>query len=1269
MQVKIDEVEDTDVNNISINNIINGISSANFDVDNTHTIGDTTIRDLWEGRRDDSAEVRIYGDSSTLLFVGNVTDVTGEKHLTIKCECDITRLTWYNIASGNSNFKLWEGKVTSVAGNIITLEDVEGNAATMVANEYDDKYAIVSDSTLETADVDLQNGVNDWVGYDSFNDGDSETGDYTDVNNAESGSGDEWEVVFNNSIHGTTNRNLQIGLDLGQYNIPKTATIQRINVKGAFKIKCTLWDTDELGKLKFFFLFFAGLAGDTYQQRFKSFKMILAEDTYNFAFDEDFTPYASILDTDATEYINGAIGIRVPYMRKGSATDGFDVTFQALKATIYYDTLTFDTINVKIIDNTVTTIISDTNFQTLGVATGDSVYIGETMDKAFENIGTATTELPDLPVIEANNNVDIDKGITSEYLAISGYKLFTTLCDLNVYEFFRDYGTKNGLLALKESTILTTASLDGGIITGFKPITDLITHNNIYGVIEVWWSGKSSGPNPAQYNTENGNPKVKTVVRKDILTHASAMETAIDTADKYTDPHRSITLEWSTWKDIRAGYIYTFTINGVEYADQICRRVAYSFVDGIYAITGYFGGGHTPDKEAIGMKIGELEKSMTDSTVLEMTSGFLPANSWSEITNKPSTFTATAHKTSHTSGGSDEVDVKEAQISDLDHTTPINSSITTHAAITTAHHTKYTDAEAVDAIEAGSSIDPITDLVDKSAVETIAGAWTFNDEIIAKDPITAVAGSVLTDDAVGEPFGLPILDAGGKVSTNYMPAFSWGNYQDTWDATEAYPDDTPYLKGDYYIVSDAGSGSGIVYSVGDIIIWDGAEWDTFDSYNANLFAYKLNATNIQSNKIQVEDLQIRGKYVYEVPYVVNWGTEADWITNGLPNDWTLEHSTASYWDTLGITDQGIHKNVLHVLKDATCPDDSEIYKAITTTGQDVSWHVDFLVYLADTSDDSYIDIRSTTHSRFIRVTFGGPAYWCTFYKSDTSENDNSGAGDYFYTPSVYNLISINVSNGILKCYIDRVLVWTDTWDETAINKFSFAFAQSENYYVAGIGSTLIHDNYTPFSIKNTVGVGEFTLDDKRITNILDSGDAFVDSDADLMTAASIVDKIALDLVTPIANITARAKNDGSDAVACDVYRGSAQLIPHETWTKVQYNTENRDDGSNYSTANYRFTAPVDGFYTVSGSIMFAQVAWLDSEIGQLKIYRNGTAYRNLQRWEQPQSETMYLDLQGTKSIYLSATNYIELWCYQGTGISINLHASGDYNRFNVVLNK
>lgn len=129
--------------------------------------------------------------------------------------------------------------------------------------------------------------------------------------------------------------------------------------------------------------------------------------------------------------------------------------------------------------------------------------------------------------------------------------------------------------------------------------------------------------------------------------------------------------------------------------------------------------------------------------------------------------------------------------------------------------------------------------------------------------------------------------------------------------------------------------------------------------------------------------------------------------------------------------------------------------------------------------------------------------------------------------------------------------------------------------------------------------------------------SIVDAKGDLIvaTAADSVSRLAVgsaDQVLTVDSSTATglkwAAIPSSSGPTFRAYRGvSDQTFSQNTWTKVQFNTENWDTDNCFDpTTNYRFTPTKAGYY------QFNQLIWIYSESGTSAgahaLYKNGSVH-------------------------------------------------------------
>jgi hypothetical protein len=131
------------------------------------------------------------------------------------------------------------------------------------------------------------------------------------------------------------------------------------------------------------------------------------------------------------------------------------------------------------------------------------------------------------------------------------------------------------------------------------------------------------------------------------------------------------------------------------------------------------------------------------------------------------------------------------------------------------------------------------------------------------------------------------------------------------------------------------------------------------------------------------------------------------------------------------------------------------------------------------------------------------------------------------------------------------------------------------------------------------------------------------------------------------------------APAFSAYAGTTTSVTTNTWTKVTLNTEEFDTNNNFTSS--RFTPTVAGYYQINASVIITGNG-AATTVGLVGIYKNatlavtGTTSLNtvLNYALSVTSTLMYLN---------GSTDYIELYAYQNSGITLNAEASSTSTRF------
>jgi hypothetical protein len=107
------------------------------------------------------------------------------------------------------------------------------------------------------------------------------------------------------------------------------------------------------------------------------------------------------------------------------------------------------------------------------------------------------------------------------------------------------------------------------------------------------------------------------------------------------------------------------------------------------------------------------------------------------------------------------------------------------------------------------------------------------------------------------------------------------------------------------------------------------------------------------------------------------------------------------------------------------------------------------------------------------------------------------------------------------------------------------------------------------------------------------------------------------------------------------YRNGAQSnLTDNTSTKVQLNAENYDINSNFDTSNYRYTAPVTGYYNVNARISYSGT--IASKLYMAQIYVNGSIYTLAYSANGADGNGVH-DVAISDIVYAEAGQYIELY--------------------------
>ena len=178
--------------------------------------------------------------------------------------------------------------------------------------------------------------------------------------------------------------------------------------------------------------------------------------------------------------------------------------------------------------------------------------------------------------------------------------------------------------------------------------------------------------------------------------------------------------------------------------------------------------------------------------------------------------------------------------------------------------------------------------------------------------------------------------------------------------------------------------------------------------------------------------------------------------------------------------------------------------------------------------------------------------------------------------------------------------------------------------------TALDENTTPASTDLTVIVDDPGSTPATQKMTLDTLDDYLSASTKTLTNKT--------LTNPVVNFTDTAV---AQNVLVRVYNSSTQSITQGSFVKLQFNTEDFDIGSDWDTSNYRFTAPVTGYYQVNAGIIYDNVT--DGKFFYLAIFVNGSEYAT--SITQAAGATSDPNVTVSGLVYCASGQYIEFYTY------------------------
>jgi hypothetical protein len=223
----------------------------------------------------------------------------------------------------------------------------------------------------------------------------------------------------------------------------------------------------------------------------------------------------------------------------------------------------------------------------------------------------------------------------------------------------------------------------------------------------------------------------------------------------------------------------------------------------------------------------------------------------------------------------------------------------------------------------------------------------------------------------------------------------------------------------------------------------------------------------------------------------------------------------------------------------------------------------------------------------------------------------------------------------------------------------------ELYKSAGKATSVSFD-CTYGAIKIGIGYKEYN----EVTGIL-----LIDAGVDALGASTNAFFTCTDLTNQTSGylVVNASKNPaltglGVDRVAARGVNSAGTSINNlATPVTLTYNSVKEFDTHNaLNTATGVFTCPVTGYYQVSGSILYTATTWAAGNIAELALYKNGTFQDSLGRYTQNAAITQYVNVAGSKLIYLNKGEAISMVVTNNrTAGASALEATFQYNNFSI----
>jgi hypothetical protein len=130
--------------------------------------------------------------------------------------------------------------------------------------------------------------------------------------------------------------------------------------------------------------------------------------------------------------------------------------------------------------------------------------------------------------------------------------------------------------------------------------------------------------------------------------------------------------------------------------------------------------------------------------------------------------------------------------------------------------------------------------------------------------------------------------------------------------------------------------------------------------------------------------------------------------------------------------------------------------------------------------------------------------------------------------------------------------------------------------------------------------------------------------------------------------------------AFSVYRNAAQSVPHNTFTRINFDVEEFDTANRYdNTTNYRFTPNVAGYYQITVAVSL-NLPGASASTMIAAIYKNGSIVTQHYITSSGISNTYSGNV--SKLIYMNGTtDFIEGYVYQNQGVDRSIQTGPSWS--------